>query len=198
LARPRSFDIDEVLAGAVAMFRERGYDGTSVPELTTRLGICRQSLYTTFGDKRRLYLRALETWGRSEVDGKLALLVAEGSPLENVRTLVRGFAALATACPDEGCLTVTAMVESRGDTEARAVVAAQVTRLEDGLRAALARARAQGELRLDADPDRLAGALTTAFYGLGLMVRLPGSARRIADTVATLLALLDDAASVSG
>ena len=113
MARPRTFDEAEVLEGAVDLFRERGYEGTSVPELTERLGICRQSLYTAFGDKRGLYLRALERYGEREVDAKLALLEAEGSPLENVRTLIRGFAAMATSCPSEGCMTVTALVESR-------------------------------------------------------------------------------------
>ncbi|MCB1184016.1 TetR/AcrR family transcriptional regulator [bacterium] len=195
MPRPRSFDADEVLAGAVAMFRAHGYERTSVPELTERLGICRQSLYATFGDKRGLYLQALAAWGRDEVDGKLALLAAEGSPLAHVRTLVRGFAALASTCPAAGCFTVTAMVESRDDPEAVAVVAAQVARFEDGLHAALAEARAGGELRPDADPRRLARTITTAMYGLGLVVRLPDSAGRIADTVATLLALLDEAAA---
>lgn len=80
MSRPRTFDESEVLEGAVALFRERGFDGTSVPELTERLGICRQSLYTAFGDKRGLYLRALERWGEREVDPKLALLGAHGSP----------------------------------------------------------------------------------------------------------------------
>ena len=81
MARPRTFVESEVLEGAVALFREQGYEGTSVPELTERLGICRQSLYTAFGDKRGLYLRALERWGDRETEAKLALLRADGSPL---------------------------------------------------------------------------------------------------------------------
>lgn len=193
MARPRKFDENQVLDGAVAMFRERGYEGTSVPDLTAELGICRQSLYTTFGDKRGLYLKALEAWGRSEVDAKLSLLHADGSPLENVRTLIRGLAALATTCPSEGCLTVTAMVEKRDDPEALAVVEGQVARLERGFRDALARAREQGELRADARPVRLARFLTTAIYGIGLLTRLPDSGGRIADAVAVLLDFLDDA-----
>ena len=191
MGRPRSFDAEEVLAGAVAMFRERGYEGTSVPELTAQLGICRQSLYKTFGDKRQLYLQALESYGRREVDGKLALLDTTGSPLENVRTLLRGFASLATMCPSEGCLTVTAMVETRDDEEALAVVAGQVDRFEQGLAAALLRAQELGEIRPAAQPQQLARVLTTSIYGMGLLVRLPDSAGRIGAVVAHLLAMLD-------
>ena len=48
--------IIEYQSPAVAIFREHGYEGTSMPELTRRLGICRQSLYKTFGDKRGAHL----------------------------------------------------------------------------------------------------------------------------------------------
>jgi len=179
----------------MVLFRERGFEGTSVPELTSALGICRQSLYSTFGDKRGLWLEALERYGKVEVDGKLALLEAAGSPLENVRTVVRGLAAMATSCPGEGCLTVTAMVETRDDAGALAVVERHVKRLEGGLSAALVAAKAVGELAPGARPERLARALITSIYGIGLLSRLPSSGPRIADTVSVLLALLDDAAA---
>jgi hypothetical protein len=111
-----------------------------------------------------------------------------------VRTLLRGFAALAATCPSDGCLTVTAMVEIRDDAEAMAVVERQVQRLEDGLQDALERARERGELAAGTHPDRLARALTTTIYGLGLLARLPGSGPRIGDAVAMMLALVDEAA----
>ena len=195
MARPRTFELDQVLEGAVALFRERGYEGTSVPDLTERLGICRQSLYNAFGDKHGLWLEALERYGEREVDAKLALLAAPGSPLENVRTVIRGFAALATACPGEGCLTVTAMVETRRDPAALAVVERHVERLEGGFRDALQLALERGELMPAVRPERLARALITSVYGIGLLTRLPSSGGRIADAVSVLIGLLDDAAA---
>jgi len=195
LARPRTFDEAKVLEDAVQAFRESGFDGISVPELIERLGICRQSLYATFGDKRGLYLRALERWGQREIDAKVRLLTAPGSPLQAVRTVVRGWADLASRCPSEGCLTATAIVEARGDHEALAVVEAQVERLEAGLRDALERAKQVGELRTDVQPERLAHHLTTVAYGIGVLARLPGSGPRIGDTVSILMGLLDDAAA---
>lgn len=177
------------------LFRERGFEGTSVPDLTSELGICRQSLYNAFGDKRGLYLEALERYGQLEVDSKLALLAAPGSPLENVRTLIRGLAAMATTCPGNGCLTVTAMVAKSDDTSSLEVVERHVARLEAGFRAALVAAEAAGELNPGAHPERLARALITSVYGIGLLSRLASSGPRIADTVSVLLALLDDAAA---
>lgn len=194
MARPRTFDEAEVLEGAVALFQERGYEGTSVPELTERLGICRQSLYTAFGDKRGLYLRALERWGDREIDSKVALLEAPGSPIENLRTLLRGFAAYATSCPNEGCFTVSAMVGNRAGTEALAIVARQVVRLETAYRETLERARVAGEVRADARTARLARLLITTCHGIGLLTRLPDSGPRIGDAVASLLEVVDDVA----
>jgi TetR/AcrR family transcriptional repressor of nem operon len=195
MARPRTFDEEKVLAGAVEAFREGGYEGTSLPALIDRLGICRQSLYSTFGDKRGLYLKALARWGEIEIGAKVALLAGPGSPLENVRTVLRGWAALAPLCPSEGCLTARAIVEVHDDPEALAVVEAQVERLDGGFLDALTRAEAAGELKSDVRPERLAHALTTVAYGLGVLSRLPGSGRRIADTVSTMISMVDAAAA---
>ncbi|TDJ68657.1 MAG: TetR/AcrR family transcriptional regulator [Planctomycetota bacterium] len=195
MARPRTFDEAEVLERAVDLFREQGYESTSIPELITRLGICRQSLYNAFGDKRGLYLAALERYGEREVGTRLALLEADGSPLENLRTVIRGWAALATQCPGDGCLTVSAIVANGDDPEALAIVERQVDRLEQGFRSALARAQSAGEVKAEASPARLAGALIATCYGLGVLSRLPGSGPRIGDAVAVMLGLIDDAAS---
>lgn len=195
MGRPRTYEENAVLESAVELFRERGYEGVSIPDLTTHLGICRQSLYKSFGDKRGLYLAALERYGRREVDARRNLLAAEGSPLENLRTVIRGWAALATRCPGEGCLTVVGIIENRGDPEALAVVEQQVERLEQGFRETLARAQAAGELNPTASPARLARSFTSTVYGLGLLSRLPGSGPRIGDAVAVMLGLLDDAAA---
>lgn len=196
MPRPRTFDPDDVLERAVDLFREHGFEGASIPLLTERLGICRQSLYNAYGDKRGLFLAALERWGQREVDSKLALLDAPaGSPLENLRTVVSGWAALATRCPGEGCLTVSAIVQNHGDTEALAVVEKQVERLEQGFFRTLERAKEAGELTGSASPKRMAQVLATTCYGIDVVSRLPGSGPRIGGAVASLLALIDDAAT---
>ena len=51
MARPREFDTDSALDGAIAVFREHGFEGTSAQMLVDAMGIGRQSLYTAFGDK---------------------------------------------------------------------------------------------------------------------------------------------------
>lgn len=193
MARPRNFDEAEVLEGAVKLFREQGYDNTSVPQLIEKLGICRQSLYKEYGDKRGLYLRALERWGKREIDSKLNLLSSEGSPFENVLTVVRGWAAYASQCPGGGCLTVTAIVETRDDKDALAIVEKQVERFEQGFLETLTKAKELGEIKANASPERLARTLISSCYGIGVLNRLAGSAPRIRDTVSLLLEVLNNA-----
>jgi TetR/AcrR family transcriptional repressor of nem operon len=59
MGRPRAFDEDEAVRAAVGLFGGRAYDGVSVDDLVTHLGVHRNSLYKTFGSKRGLYLIAL-------------------------------------------------------------------------------------------------------------------------------------------
>ncbi|MFI5907586.1 TetR/AcrR family transcriptional regulator [Dactylosporangium sp. NPDC051541] len=67
MGRPRGFDEEAVTRAAVALFASRAYDGLSVDDLVTGLGVHRNSLYKTFGSKRGLYLTALRWYLRHEV-----------------------------------------------------------------------------------------------------------------------------------
>ena len=44
------------------MFWARGYEATSIEDLVGALGIGRQSMYATFGNKQKLYALALDRY----------------------------------------------------------------------------------------------------------------------------------------
>jgi AcrR family transcriptional regulator len=58
--RPREFDSDVALERAMVAFLRHGYAGASLEQLTTEMGLNKPSLYAAFGDKRRLFMRALQ------------------------------------------------------------------------------------------------------------------------------------------
>ena len=85
--RPRTIDPDAMLARAVEVFWERGYDGASLDDLTRAMGVSRPTLYAAFGDKRRVFLAAIDAYAAGVGARPLAAFEAEG----DVRTAVRAF-----------------------------------------------------------------------------------------------------------
>lgn len=65
--RPREFDVDAALERAVDVFWRRGYEGTTLDDLTSAMGISRPSLYSAFGNKADTFRRALERYARVEL-----------------------------------------------------------------------------------------------------------------------------------
>src|SRR5260370_39772383 len=62
MARPKAFDRDTAVQHAMSVFWEQGYEVTSTDDLLRAMGIGRQSMYNTFGDKQRLYIEALQRY----------------------------------------------------------------------------------------------------------------------------------------
>ena len=109
--RPKSFDEQVALEGAMEVFWQHGYEGAALPQLLEQMGISRQSLYDTFGSKRELFLRTIEHYRGTQLARALALLEREGSPIENIRALLAFFEELALDSRCRGCLVANALVE---------------------------------------------------------------------------------------
>ena len=78
MGRPRTFDEDEALLAAMHTFWTKGYDGTSMKDLTSAMGISGPSLYSAFGDKRELYLKTIDRY--ADVDGCAPIIAFENEP----------------------------------------------------------------------------------------------------------------------
>ena len=62
VGRPLSFDREVALESAMMLFWRHGYEATSVSDLTKAMGITPPSLYTAFGDKKQLFLEAVQRY----------------------------------------------------------------------------------------------------------------------------------------
>ena len=104
MARPREFDRDAALKAAIDVFWSKGFAATSTEDLVQAMGIGRQSFYNAFGDKRRLYLEALETYQRNATSCHIGRLTTPASPLEGLRDLLVGLIPDDDALRCRGCL----------------------------------------------------------------------------------------------
>jgi AcrR family transcriptional regulator len=67
MGRPREFSEKAALDAAMRVFWEKGYEGTSLDDLTQAMGINRSSLYSTFGDKESLFRRVISLYGEQQL-----------------------------------------------------------------------------------------------------------------------------------
>ena len=111
MARPREFDRDQALDRAMRVFWAKGYAWTSTDDLLAAMKIGRQSLYNAFGDKRKLYVEALDRYQRASRVGHLARLNSCPSPLDGIEALLVGLIAEDDRARALGCMGVSAIGE---------------------------------------------------------------------------------------
>jgi TetR/AcrR family transcriptional repressor of nem operon len=193
MPRPKSFDEEAVLDQAVKLFQKRGYEATSLSDLEAHLGIGRQSLYNTFGDKRALYLKALERYRESVREGVFGQLTAPGAGLEQIRAFFRESILLLTG-PGHGrtCLVANTILE-RGSEDAEALASCNQARaaLERAFRQALLQARRRGEIAKDVDVDATAMLLVIQNYGLNILAKAGATGEELGRAVDALLGQLE-------
>jgi TetR/AcrR family transcriptional repressor of nem operon len=190
MPRPRSFEEGAVLDQAVQLFWERGYEGTSLADLETHLGLGRQSLYNAFGDKQTLFLKALERYQRIVAEKRFGHLTAPGAGLDAIRAFFKATVELLTAPgPRRACLIANTILE-RGSQDADALLRCNHARseLERGFRRTLAQAKARGELPEGLDVEATATLLVIQSYGLNVLAKTGATAEELHSAVEVLLA----------
>jgi TetR/AcrR family transcriptional repressor of nem operon len=189
MARPKSFDEATVLDRAMELFWQRGYEATSISDLEAHLGLGRQSLYNTFGDKHDLFLKALERYAGESAQRPIRHLMAPGAGLDGIRACFDELIATSTAPgPRRACMVANTILElGAADGEALARCDGSRRAVHEGFRLALANAVRQGELPADYDVEAGALMMVTQMYGLAVMSKAGATAKELRAAVAALL-----------
>lgn len=186
--RPRSFDREEALRRAMAVFWTRGYEGASLGDLTAAMGINRPSLYAAFGCKEALFREAVQLYDASESEPVQQALDAAPTARAAVEAMLRANAdAYAHPKKPRGCMIVlSSLVGAPEHEELRRFLARLRRQGEADLRRRIERGIAEGDVPRQADAQRLAAFYTTVLQGLSVQAR-DGASRK------TLQTIVDDA-----
>jgi AcrR family transcriptional regulator len=167
--RPREFDVEKALDAALNVFWRKGYEGTTLPELTRAMGINRPSLYAAFGSKEELFRKALDRYAEGP-----AAYVREARNEPTARAvaerLLGGAIDLVTDRRNpRGCLMVQGALACGEASESvrRALVSRRLAS-ESALRQRFERALADSDLPADSDPADLARYLTAVLQGMAV------------------------------
>jgi TetR/AcrR family transcriptional repressor of nem operon len=191
MARTKTFDPDEALQGALDTFRVKGFEATSIQELVAGMGINRQSIYDTFGDKEALYHAALERY--LQTYGSIMAAHLEG-PLPLRRAMAQLFAMVLDHLFAQGglpCFLAQAALERVAQDAASATCVQRAFKQNLGhIETRLRRAQAEGELGLHHDPAALARFFQNTLHGLQVTFRSGASRDDLEAIVRVTLSVL--------
>ncbi len=189
MARPKEFDRDAALERAMSVFWSKSYAGTSTEDLLKAMRIGRQSMYNTFGDKRRLYLEALERYQRESVARNIDRLRSTTSPLAGIEALVTGLIPADKAWRERGCMGVGAICEfGRADAHLQELRAKFGNIFHKALIERLRAAQAVGEINKSMDIVRAARFVETTMQGLQVAARAGADPEELRATAAFAIA----------
>lgn len=168
MARPRAFDKDEVTDRAIALFLERGYEATSIRDLVEVMGISSSSMYEVFGDKRGVFLAALDRYCELE---RLQIAQAAYDEQSPDRFILRLFGSIEDAVPSEtsskGSLAFKTMVEyGTKDPAITQLLLKHYFGIAQIVAEVIARGQAQGTVSSLQDAHQLAYAILSALHGV--------------------------------
>jgi AcrR family transcriptional regulator len=190
MARPRSFDPDEALDRARDVFWQKGFQGTSLDDITAATGLAKPSLYAAFGDKNALFLKVLDRY-HARIVASAARVLNEGpSAREAIERWLTGFVPFCSGTKGiRGCLSVNTAGDGVSDQkEVRNRVERFNRTLEQLLRKRLRADRAQFS---DAfDPDAAAHTIMAIYLGLMVMAKDAPTPARVRGTLNQALKLL--------
>jgi AcrR family transcriptional regulator len=172
--RPRAFDRDVALATAMKLFWMKGYEATSIADLTEALGIGVKSLYAAFGSKDELYAEALRSYSETYEHLVFGGFREAGTAREAALAYLLDSAAAMTGSDcnlPHGCMATLGTIGSDGHGELEALMKTTRGGTFDVLAARLERAVIEGDLAKSVDVAKLARFLQTVQSGMAIRAR---------------------------
>jgi TetR/AcrR family transcriptional regulator, transcriptional repressor for nem operon len=179
VGRPREFDLDEAIRSAMNVFWDQGYHDTAIPDLLAKMGITKGSFYKAFGDKKAIFLRAMELYSEEAAQSIRIVLASDPSPMVAIRNAFLRFADLSSGGDGtRGCFAVLTAAEMLPvDTESAELVRSHYERLQTLFAEAVRKGQVMGEIKSDLDPEVVSQFIVAHAQGMRVLGKL-GSTRK--------------------
>jgi TetR/AcrR family transcriptional repressor of nem operon len=176
VGRPREFDEDQVLDAAMEVFWLQGYESTSMKDLLAATGLHKGSLYQAFGDKHSLFIRSLRRYMDRFLQDLVVEMEAAGSGLQALRSIMN--VSIGKGCHgtegNAGCMALNTLADKgTEDPDILAALQESYGKRMQMISGAVARAQAEGSLRTDWTPERIATMISVMSTGTVAAVRGP-------------------------
>jgi AcrR family transcriptional regulator len=168
MARNKEFDVEAALDAAIGVFRLHGYAGTSASMLIIAMGIGRQSMYDTFGDKWQLYCAAVRRYSELECAAHFTALNRGPRAIDGIRTMIERIVIEAR----QPCLGVGSLSEfGNANPELVSLREGIGNRLRKAISNKIQDAQVQGDIAPQLDAGHAAGFLIANIAGIRLSAR---------------------------
>ena len=191
MARPRSFNPEEALDLARDVFWRKGFQGTSLDDITAATGLAKPSLYAAFGDKNALFLKVLVRYHERIVANAERILNEGPSARDAIERWLTGFVPFCSGVRgSRGCLSINTAADgvASDQKEVRKSVARFNRKLEELLKNRLRADRAQFSDGFD--PDSAAHTIMAIYSGLMVMAKDAPDAIHVRATLNQAMKLL--------
>jgi TetR/AcrR family transcriptional regulator, transcriptional repressor for nem operon len=173
MSRRKEFDPDVALQVAVNVFWRLGYERTSLEVLMKEMGISKQSLYDTFGDKRSIFFQAMRQYRKSTNDSLRAVFADEKPVRVGLQKIFRSMIVETREQHEQGCLLMSAnLSRDLKDAEITKFLRANQREVERIFKDAFTRARIRGEIAQEKEPAALAKFFVATIQGMRALARL--------------------------
>ena len=193
MARPREFNETDAVQSAMNCFWQRGYEATSMRDLAASMGMSAPSLYNAFGDKQRLFARALELYLDCNARDRLRRLESSLPPKEAIHWFFTEIVDHSISDRERrGCFLVNSALEvAPHQKELGAVIAKQFGEIEAFFKRRILAAQADGTTPRGLDASDTARLLLGVLLGVRVLARSAPNRSLIEGVVRPALALLD-------
>ena len=168
MARKREFNKEKVLEQAMLLFWQKGYEATSIRDLKKVMGISSSSMYETFGDKRNIFLTALERYCAIELE-QISGMLQENS---DVKSFIEAlFQSIDRVLPGRtqayGSMTFNTMAEfGMSDSTITDILYSHFFAIAEIIASVIRQAQQNSSITTTDDPLQLAHVILSSLQGL--------------------------------